>query len=92
MLAEKKLLLASLLNAVAQQEAKNVKYLNAKPSRMARISEQIAAESRLYVASEGFEEMCEMVGVDAAELRKKNPDDALEAYQRVVEGKYFEQD
>lgn len=81
---EKRMLLASVLLAVAQQDSKNVKWLNVKPSRMARISEAIAAESRAHVASEGFDEVCEMVGVDAAELRKTDPDKALEAYDRVM--------
>lgn len=83
MLPEKRLLLASVLLAVAQQNAKNVKWLNARPSRMARISEQIAAESRLYVASAGFEETCQMIDLDPEVLRELSSDKALELYERV---------
>lgn len=90
MLPEKRLLLASVLLAVAQQDSKNVKWVNVRPSRMARISEAIAEESRLYVASESFAEMCDVIGVDADNLRTTDPDKALAAYNTVVEGKYIE--
>lgn len=89
---EKRLLLASVLLAVAQQEAKNVKWINTRPSRMERISEAIAEESRLYVASESFADMCDVIGVDAERLRTTDPDKALAAYNTVVEGKYVEQE
>jgi hypothetical protein len=81
------MLLASVLLAVAQQDSKNVKWLNVRPSRMARISEAIAEESRMHVASEGFEETCSMIDIDAEVLRELSPDKALELYNRVVEGK-----
>lgn len=87
---EKRMLLASVLLAVAQQDSKNVKWLNVRPSRMARISEVIAEESRLYVASESFAEMCEVIGVDVESLRATDPDKALAAYTTVVEGNYIE--
>lgn len=54
---------------------------------MTRISEHIAAESRLYVASEGFEEMCAAIDIDPEVMRELNPEKALEFYSRVVEGK-----
>jgi hypothetical protein len=84
MLPEKRLLLASVLLAVAQQEAKNVKWLNVRPERMKRISEAIAAESRLYVASDGFVEMCRVIDVDPEVMRELSPEFALDAYNRVV--------
>jgi hypothetical protein len=86
---EKRMLLASVLLAVAQQDAKNVKWLNVRPSRMTRISEAIAEESRAHVASEGFEEVCQVIDLDAEVMRELSPDKALEAYNRVVEGKYL---
>lgn len=84
---EKRMLLASVLLAVAQQDVKNVRWLNVRPSRMARISEVIAEESRLYVASDGFAEMCAVIDIDAEVLRELDPDKALELYTRVLEGK-----
>jgi hypothetical protein len=84
------MLLASVLLAVAQQDAKNVKWVNVRPSRMARISEAIAEESRLYVASESFADMCDVIGVDAESLRATDPAKALAAYNTVVEGKHIE--
>lgn len=84
MLPEKRLLLASVLLAVAQQDSKNVKWVNVRPSRMARISEAIAEESRLYVASESFAEMCDVIEVDATVMRELSSDKALEAYNRMM--------
>lgn len=87
MLPEKRLLLASVLLAVAQQDSKNVKWVNVRPSRMARISEAIAEESRLYVASDGFVEMCAVIDIEAEVMRELSPDKALELYNRVLDGK-----
>lgn len=81
------MLLAAVLLAVAQQEARNVKWMNVRPNRMVRISEAIAEESRLYVAGEAFAEMCEVIDIDAEVMRGLDPNKALEAYNRVVEGK-----
>jgi hypothetical protein len=80
---EKRMLLAAVLLAVAQQDAKNVKWLNVRPSRVERISEAIAEESRDYVASDAFAEMCKHVDADPEVMRELNPDKALEAYNRV---------
>lgn len=78
------MLLASVLLAVAQQNAKNVRWLNVRPSRMERISDAIAEESRRYVASDGFSEMCAVIDIDAEVMRELEPDRALELYSRVV--------
>jgi len=83
---ERRLILAAALLAVAQQEAKNVKWLGVRPSAVQRISEAIADEARVFVASQGFVKMCEQIDIEADRLREMTPDAALEAYDRLTSG------
>lgn len=82
---EKKMLLAAVLLAVAQQDAKNVKYMGVRAGRMARISQMIAEEATLFVLSEAFEEMCEQIDIDWQVMREMNPATALDAYNKLRE-------
>jgi hypothetical protein len=82
---EKRLILAAALLAVAQQEAKNVKWLGiSNRAHVASVSRIIADEARGFVASEGFEEMCESIEIEPERLRGLTPDAALVAYERIT--------
>jgi len=78
------MIMAALLLSVAQQDTKNVKWLGVRPSQVERISEAIADEALLFVASDGFEEMCELVDVEADKLRDMEPKQALDVYEKLT--------
>lgn len=82
---ERRMILAAALLAVAQQEAKNVRWLGiSNRAHVADVSRIIADEARGFVASAGFDEMCENIDVEPARLRSLTPDAALVAYERIT--------
>jgi hypothetical protein len=81
---EKRMILAAAFLAVAQQDMTNVKWLGVRPSKVQVLSTIISAEARRFVQSPDFEEMCEVVDLDAETLRDMSPEMALKAYQKIT--------
>lgn len=88
---EQRMIMAAILLSVAQQKASNVKWLGVSPSKVEHLSEVIAEEARLFVASDGFVEMCEAVGTSAQFMREKNPDQALKLYKIIMSDSWSKQ-
>lgn len=85
---EARMITAAILLSVAQQRAKNVHWLGVASSRVLELSAAISAEARKFVASTGFDDMCELVGLQGDSLRHMDPDRALEAYKKITSDKW----
>lgn len=81
---ESRLLLSAILLVIAEQDEKNVKIKHRASERDQRSKKRIAEGAKIFVASSGFDGMCEAVGIEPEHLRVKSPQQAYKAYQKLV--------
>lgn len=89
---ERRMIMAAVLLAVAQQDPKNVKWLGVRPSQVEVLSRAIAFEAFQFVASKDFDEMCKVIDVEADTLRKMDPKRALELYETLTHDNWGKHD
>lgn len=81
---EKRMWLAVLLLAVAQQHPRYVRWLGL-PAQQAKIKRSlITTEARWYVESRKFAEACERINIEPDRLRKLGPKRAFDAFQKLT--------
>lgn len=81
---EDRIWLSALLLVVAEQDERFVKIKHRNGERDKRTRQRIAEEAREFVASDNFVTMCDVFGFNPEVLRSKTPQQAYEAYKRVV--------
>jgi len=81
---ERRMLLAAILLSLAQRDVANVRWLGVSPSKVKHLSEVISEESKRFVSSAAFVEMCEVVEVDAKKMREMTPQQAMESYTKIT--------
>lgn len=79
--AEKRLWAVVVLQAIAEQDEQNV----VMPSHH-KYRSRLAQEARDWVASEAFDEACEIAGFDASSFRKLTPQQAEIAREKLARG------
>jgi len=77
---EKRLMLSVLLLGVAQQDPKNVRWLDSKIITR----KDIAIDAARFIRSDEFNEMCKAIRVNAELLRSMEPKQAMKLFELIT--------
>jgi len=77
---EKRLMLSVLLLGVAQQDPKNVRWLDSKIITR----KDIAIDAARFVKTDEFNEMCKAIRVNAELLRSMEPKQAMKLFELIT--------
>lgn len=82
---EHRLWLSALLLVLSERDQKFIKIKHRSGDRDRRTKQHIAEGAQLFVESDDFNTMCKVFDFNADELRSKTPQEAYDAYRRVID-------